>query len=100
MAKQIPHAEEGRVCPLHRADMSTVCHKCALWTHVRGANPNTGEDIDRWDCSLAWLPMLLIEGAQQSRQTAASVDSFRNEMMKANDLHVRILAGGQTKALV
>jgi len=30
---------------------------------------------------------LLIENAQQSRSTGAAVESFRNEMVKANDLN-------------
>jgi hypothetical protein len=81
MTKQIPRGHEGLVCPLHKKPMETVCHKCPLWTHVRGANPNTGEEVDRWDCSLAWLPMLLIENAQQMRQAGAATESFRNEMV-------------------
>ena len=30
------------------------------------------------------LPLLLIENSQQSRQTGAAVESFRNEMVTAN----------------
>jgi len=30
------------------------------------------------------LPMLVIENAQQTRQAGASIDSFRNEMVRAN----------------
>ena len=51
---------------------------------VRGTNPNTGQEVDEWDCSIKWLPMLLIENSQQQRQTGAAVESFRNEMVKAN----------------
>ncbi len=31
---------------------------------------------------MAWLPVLLIENAQQSRQTGAAVESFRNEVAR------------------
>ena len=34
---------------------------------------------------MAWLPVLLIENAQQSRQTGAA-ESFRNEMVEANKI--------------
>lgn len=81
---QIPHADKGLTCPLHKQPMEKVCHKCPLWMNVRGLNPQTGDPVDQWNCSLAWLPMLLIENAQQSRQTGAAVESFRNEMIKAN----------------
>ena len=58
---------------------------------VRGANPNTGADVDEWGCSMAWLPILTIENSQQQRQTGAAVESFRNEMVKANEVGQRVL---------
>ena len=45
-------------------------------------NPNTGEQMNRWDCAISWLPTLLIENSQQQRHTGAAVESFRNEMVK------------------
>jgi len=80
---QVPRAEKGLMCPLWQKDMSTVCHKCPLWTHVAGKNPNTGEDVNKWNCSLAWMPMLMIENSMMQRQTGAAVESFRNEVVKA-----------------
>lgn len=56
---------------------------CAWFIQVRGTNPNTGEEVDDWGCAVAWLPILLIENAQQARQTGAAVENFRNEMVKA-----------------
>jgi hypothetical protein len=58
---------------------------------VRGNNPNTGEEIDDYGCSMAWLPVLMIENSQQQRQTGAAVESFRNEMVKANDMGQQVL---------
>lgn len=58
---------------------------------VRGTNPNTGADTDEWGCSMAWLPVLTIENSQQQRQTGAAVESFRNEMVKANEMGQRVL---------
>lgn len=58
---------------------------------VRGKNPNTGEDADEWGCSMAWLPVLTIENSQQQRQTGAAVESFRNEMVKSNEVGQRVL---------
>lgn len=84
MKPQIPIAEKGRTCPLHQKDMSKVCHKCPLWISVRGTDPNTGQEISHWDCSLAWLPTLLIENSNQMRQAGAATESFRNEMVKAH----------------
>ena len=58
---------------------------------VRGTNPNTGEEIDDYGCSVAWLPVLMIENSQQQRQTGAAVESFRNEMVKANEVGQQVL---------
>jgi hypothetical protein len=91
---QIPRGTEGLTCPLHKKDMSTVCHKCPLWVQLRGKNPQSNEEIDRWDCSLALLPMLIIEGAQQTRQAGAAIESFRNEMVNANQTTAALLGGG------
>jgi hypothetical protein len=87
---QIPHANKGLICPLHKQDMSKVCHKCPLWTQVRGKNPQNGEDIDHWNCAIAWLPMMLVENSQMQRQTGAAVESFRNEMVKANGVSTQL----------
>lgn len=95
---QIPHADEGKICPLHKQDVSKVCHKCPWWTHLRGKHPQSTAEIDEYGCAIAWLPVLLIEGAQQSRQTGAAVESFRNEMVNANHQTLVALTGGQLSA--
>jgi len=40
---------------------------------------------------MAWMPVLLIENAQQSRSTGAAVESFRNEMVEANTRSQQLL---------
>ena len=63
---------------------------------IRGSNPNTGEDVDDWGCSMAWLPILTIENSQMQRQTGAAVESFRNEMVKANEMSQQVLIAAAT----
>jgi hypothetical protein len=77
-------------CPL---DGFKPCRQldCAWFMKVRGNNPNTGEEIDDYGCSMAWLPVLVIESSQQQRQTGAAVESFRNEMVKANSMSQQVL---------
>ncbi len=48
---------------------------------------------------MAWLPMLMIENSQQQRQTGAAVESFRNEMVKANESSQQLLARAARKAI-
>jgi hypothetical protein len=70
-------------CPLIKEDCKGL--GCSWFTQVRGHNPNTGEDIDEWGCAVTWLPTMLIENSQQQRQTGAAVESFRNEVIKAQE---------------
>ena len=79
----------GNYCPLVKEDCLQL--KCAWFTQVRGKNPNTGKDVDEWACAIAWMPMLMIENSQQQRQTGAAVESFRNEMVKANEVGQKVL---------
>jgi len=83
-------------CPL---DKFNPCRQleCAWFMKIRGANPNTGEDIDEWGCSMAWLPVLMIENSQQQRQTGSAVESFRNEMVKANEASQQVLLSAVIK---
>lgn len=68
---------------------------------IRGNNPNTGEEVDEWGCAIAWMPLLMIENSQQQRSTGAAVESFRNEMVKANEVGQQVLmeAVGVSKLL-
>jgi hypothetical protein len=77
-------------CPLNNFD---PCKKldCAWFVNIRGTNPNTGQEVDEYACSMAWLPILMIENSQMSRQTGAAVESFRNEMVKANETSKQVL---------
>jgi hypothetical protein len=83
-------------CPL---DSFRPCRQldCAWFIQVRGTNPNTGKEVDEWACSMAWLPVLLIENSQQQRQTGAAVESFRNEMVKANEVGQQVLLASMQK---
>ena len=69
----------GNYCPLLQKECIGL--QCAWITQVRGTNPQTGNEVDEWDCAIKWLPMLLIENSQQQRQTGAAVESFRNETL-------------------
>ncbi len=69
-----------------------MCHKCTLWTQVRGKHPQSEEMIDKWSCAVALLPILMIENSQAQRNTASAVESFRNEMVNANQNAAALVA--------
>jgi len=77
-------------CPL---DGFNPCRQleCAWFLKISGKNPQSNKEIDEWGCSMAWLPVLMIENSQQQRSTGAAVESFRNEMVKANEATTKAL---------
>jgi len=84
--------EDGAIC-----DGELVA--CRFWVTVQGLHPQTGETINSGDCAIAWTPVLMIENSKVNRETGAAVESFRNEMVKANDASNRVLlaAAGVTQ---
>lgn len=82
--------ESKQNCPLNKFKPCKQL-ECAWFIKLRGTNPNTGEEVDEWGCAIAWQPILAVENAQQTRQTGAAVESFRNEAVKANKQNIMAL---------
>ena len=88
--------KNGTFCPLIKKDCIGL--ECAWFTKVQGYDTNTGNQVEEYQCAIAWMPMLLIENSGQQRQTGAAVESFRNEMVKTNETSQKVLLaslGGQ-----
>ena len=81
--------KNGSFCPLIKKDC--VGLTCAWYTRVQGYDMNSGNQVDNYECAISWLPMLLIENSGQQRQTGAAVESFRNEMVKANETQTKLI---------
>jgi hypothetical protein len=77
-------------CPLNNFEPCKQLD-CAWFIEVHGTHPNTGEPLKDWGCSMSMMPMMLLENARQQHSTAAAVESFRNEMVKANETGQRVL---------
>jgi hypothetical protein len=76
-SKKTPH----EFCPLIKG--ACVGDACKFHVHIMGKHPQSGADLDMADCAVRWLPTLLIENSQQTRQAAASVDKMASEAAKA-----------------
>jgi hypothetical protein len=87
--------EPGTYCPL--LQKNCIEQKCAWYTKLVGTNKNTGQPIDDWGCAIAWMPVLMVETANESRQTAAAVESLRNENIKGQDATRSALLNGMLR---
>ena len=73
----------GNYCPLLQKECIGL--QCAWITQIRGMDPQTGEDVDEWDCAIKWLPFLMIENTKKNIESGAAVESFRNEVVQRMD---------------
>lgn len=66
------------ICPLLNGPC--IEHKCMFWTKLIGEDPQTRKAYDQWGCAIAWLPIMLVENAQMTRQGSSTVQEFRNDV--------------------
>jgi len=99
--------EKTMLCPLMKGpcveDGSIVDNKlvaCKFWITVAGTNPQTGEQINNSDCSFAWMPILMVENSRVNRGTSTAVESFRNEMVKANEVSQQVLIAAAQQSML
>jgi hypothetical protein len=85
-------------CPLNGFKK---CKKfnCAWFIQIKGKHPQTGEEVDEYGCAMAMMPLLMIENSRQTNQAGAAIESFRNEMVKANMVTLTTLMNAQKKKL-
>lgn len=67
-------------CPLLKK--SCIEQKCRWYIQLLGKHPQKDGPVPEWGCAVEWLPILLIENAQQTRHFAAATESARNESVK------------------
>ena len=76
------------ICPY----LAQVCIKsrCKLWTHIMGRHPQSGADIDMYDCAIKWMPILAIEASKETREAGAAIESFRNEVVRQGEQAIQL----------
>jgi len=83
-------------CPFIKKEC--IKHECKFYVHVSGTDRNSGKEIDRFDCAIVFLPMMLIEVAGETRGVIAATESFRNVMKVQNDTIKNVLVAGMNRA--
>lgn len=71
------------ICPIFKKECIGL--DCAWFVKIEGYDINSGKRVDEWNCTVALIPMLMIENSGMQRQTGAAVESFRNEMVNATN---------------
>jgi hypothetical protein len=81
-------------CPL--LNKKCIKHQCIWYNMLQGAHPQTGAPVQEWGCSIAWMPLLMVENARHIQGTQAATESFRNEMVKSQDAMNKLLQGSDS----
>ena len=76
-------------CPL--LQKKCIKHQCLWYNMLQGKHPQTGLDVSEWGCSIAWLPLLLVENSAKLNGVQAATESFRNEMVKGQTAMNKLL---------
>jgi hypothetical protein len=89
--------DPSRKCP--RFKKKCLQHGCTHFIALRGADPQTGQPIDEWGCADVWQVVAQLEGNKEMRQTAAAIESFRNEMVRGQQAVLHMAANGDVKEI-
>lgn len=81
-------------CPL--LNKKCIKHQCIWYNMLQGAHPQTGQAVQEWGCSIAWMPLLMVENARHIQGTQAATESFRNEMVRSQDAMNKLLQGSDS----
>lgn len=76
-------------------------HSCRKWVKLQCKHPQTGADVDKWDCADTWAPLLDVAIIQAIENSVgglhAATNSFRNEVARQTET---ILTGSPRIAAV
>ena len=74
-----------RTCPLGGVCERVIdgrIERCMWQVEIKGRDPQTGEHVDKKDCSMAVMPILLVQSTAASIQIASATDSARNVLFE------------------
>lgn len=90
-------SEKRKKCPF--LGKACIGDECMMWSHITMENPQTGQLMDEFGCSIALIPILQIEGSRCTRGVQSSVDMARSEQQDAQNRFLE-LANASRKPLL
>jgi len=59
-------------------------HRCRWYTEIQGQDAQ-GNAHNKRDCSLAWLPILLLEQSRHNIANTSAINKFHHDTMKGQE---------------
>lgn len=83
MEERIAECPLGAKCEdVKHENGKPVLYRCPWYIKVRGVNNNTGEEYDHWNCAIAWMPTLMVNTGNDTKQNTMVLNEFKNEVIK------------------
>jgi len=87
--------ETKHICPLgcecEKIKKNTL-YRCRWYIQIRGQHPQTGQEVDEWNCALVWNVIVGLEMARTNRGQTQAIESFRNETVKRQQIFNQLFA--------
>lgn len=71
------------ICPLLKK--ACVEQECAFYVHITGMHPQSGAQMDLWDCAVKWTPIMMLDASKNMRGVQAAVEGMRNDVCERQD---------------
>lgn len=93
-----------KVCPLDkqcREIKDGKIYECMWFTTISGQNPQTGEQVDKQDCTINNMTLFLADMARSNREVVANSNDARNTAVEAiSALAIAVTTQSTTQATV
>jgi len=64
--------------------------RCMQYIKIAGTDAQ-GNDQDRWDCSFAWVPILMLEQSRHSMHNTAAIDKMCNTVTTKREILIDMI---------
>lgn len=75
--------ENKQICPFIKGPC--LEHDCVFYVKVQGKHPQTGKDIDYWDCTFKIQSLLLMDHGRQLEGIRIVSEETRNQTAKTSE---------------
>ena len=72
--------------------------RCKQYIQIRGTDA-TGESHDKWDCSFAWAPLILLEQNRERLSTVAAIDKLHNSLVTRQREAIKLVSDHQAQLM-
>ena len=64
--------------------------RCMQYIEIRGTDAQ-GKDHDKFDCSFAWVPILMLEQARHNMAVTSAVNGLRDDLTIRQDRAIKLI---------